>query len=52
MNFIILNHIYNILKLQDWYYNILPSYDNVKFKKTMRMYPKSFKSLANYLKII
>jgi len=42
--------IYNVAKSQDWYYNILPAYDDIRFKKVMRMLPESFKSLTNLLK--
>lgn len=41
--------IYNVAKSQDWYHNILPAYNDARFKKTMRMLPESFKSLVNLL---
>src|SRR5687767_2583210 len=40
---------YNIAKSQYWYNNILPSYDDSRFKKIMRMFPESFKILVNLL---
>ncbi|CAB4444815.1 unnamed protein product [Rhizophagus irregularis] len=42
-------HKYNITKSQYWYNNILPSYDDSRFKKIMRMFPESFKMLVNLL---
>ncbi|GBC00351.1 hypothetical protein RclHR1_03820016 [Rhizophagus clarus] len=41
--------IYNIAKSQYWYHNILPSYDDIRFKKIMRMFPENFKKLVNLL---
>ena len=41
---------YNISKSQDWYNNILPSYDDVRFKKILRMLPETFKSLVSLIK--
>ena len=41
--------VYNIAKSQDWYNNILPSYDDIRFKKIMRMFPENFKALINLL---
>jgi hypothetical protein len=41
---------YNITKSQDWYNNILPLYDDVRFKKVLRMLPETFKSLVNLIK--
>ena len=43
-------HIYNITKLQYWYNNILPSYEDIKFKKVLRMLSENFKSLVNLIK--
>lgn len=43
------SYIYNIVKSQHWYYNILPFYDNIRFKKIMRMFPENFKKLVNLL---
>src|ERR1044071_6955270 len=43
--------IYNIAKSQYWYNNILLSYDNGRFKKIMRIFPKSFKVLVNLLNV-
>lgn len=43
--------IYNIAKSQHWYNNILPSYDDGRFKKIMRMFPESFKELVKLLNI-
>ena len=40
---------YNIAKSQYWYNNILPLYDDSRFKKIMRMFPESFKVLVNLL---
>jgi hypothetical protein len=40
---------YNIAKSQHWYHNILPSYDDVRFKKVMRMFPENFEKLVNLL---
>ena len=42
---------YNIAKSQYWYNNILPSYDDGRFKKIMRMFPESFKALVNLLNV-
>lgn len=39
--------IYNVAKSQYWYNNILPSYDDIRFKKIMRMLPENFKALVN-----
>src|SRR6266536_1315587 len=41
--------VYNIAKSQYWYNNILPSYDDIRFKKIMRMFPENFKVLVNLL---
>ena len=41
--------IYNVAKSQYWYNNILPSYDDIRFKKIMRMFPENFKALVNLL---
>src|SRR5215471_7652720 len=41
--------VYNIAKSQYWYDNILPSYDDIRFKKIMRMFPENFKKLVNLL---
>ncbi|RGB44211.1 hypothetical protein C1646_748924 [Rhizophagus diaphanus] len=38
--------IYNIAKSQYWYNVILPSYDDIRFKKIMRMLPENFKALV------
>ena len=40
---------YNIAKSQYWYNNILPSYDDSRFKKILRMFSESFKVLVNLL---
>ncbi|GES85564.1 protein ANTAGONIST OF LIKE HETEROCHROMATIN PROTEIN 1-like [Rhizophagus clarus] len=42
--------IYNIAKSQYWYHNILPSYDDIRFKKIMRIFSENFKKLVNLLK--
>jgi hypothetical protein len=41
--------IYNIAKSQYWYNDILPSYDDIRFKKIMRMLPENFKALVNLI---
>ncbi|PKY32136.1 hypothetical protein RhiirB3_531931 [Rhizophagus irregularis] len=41
--------IYNVAKSQYWYNNILPSYNDIRFKKIMRMLPENFKALVNNL---
>jgi len=41
--------VYNIAKSQYWYNNILPSYDDIRFKKIMRKFPENFKVLVNLL---
>jgi len=41
--------IYNVAKSQYWYDNILPSYDDTRFKKIMRMFPENFKALVSLL---
>ncbi|GBB91751.1 hypothetical protein RclHR1_19100002 [Rhizophagus clarus] len=41
--------IYNIAKSQYWYHNILPSYDDIRFKKIMRIFSENFKKLVNLL---
>ena len=43
---------YNVAKSQYWYNNILPSYDDSRFKKIMRMFPESFKVWLIYLILI
>ena len=43
--------IYNIAKSQYWYNNILPFYNDSRFKKIMRIFPKSFKALVKLLNI-
>ena len=45
-------HIYNVAKSQYWYNNILPSYNDIRFKKIMRMLPENFKALVSNLLII
>src|ERR1044072_8993255 len=42
--------IYNIAKSQHWYNEILPTYDDVRFKKVLRMLPENFKSLVSLIK--
>ncbi|GBB97429.1 hypothetical protein RclHR1_29940001, partial [Rhizophagus clarus] len=37
---------YNIAKSQEWWHSILPKYDDIRFKKIMRMDPQSFQNLA------
>ena len=34
--------IYNVAKSQHWYNDILPTYDDVRFKRLMKMDPQSF----------
>ncbi|CAB4438334.1 unnamed protein product [Rhizophagus irregularis] len=38
--------IYNVAKSQYWYNNILPSYNDIRFKKIMRMLPENFKAFG------
>src|SRR2546429_1396855 len=42
--------IYNVAKSQHWYNDILPTYDDVRFKKILRMFPENFKSLVSLIK--
>ncbi|GBB99566.1 hypothetical protein RclHR1_35610001 [Rhizophagus clarus] len=37
---------YNIAKSQEWWHSILPKYDDIRFKKIMRMDSQSFQNLA------
>jgi len=41
--------VYNVSKSQHWYHDILPSYNDVRFKKVMRMFPENFKNLVHLL---
>ena len=41
--------LYNIPKSSHWYYEILPLYDDNRFKKILRMPPKHFKTLVNLI---
>jgi hypothetical protein len=44
-------HTYNsVVKLKHWYNDILPAYDNIRFKKILRMLPENFKLLVNLIK--
>src|SRR6266498_4023321 len=36
---------YNVVKSQEWWCSIVPNYDDVRFKRIMRMDPQSFQSL-------
>ena len=40
---------YNVIKSKDWYHNILPNYDDSRFKKIMRMNPVNFQNLVSML---
>ena len=37
---------YNIAKSQEWWHSILPKYDDIRFKKILRMDPQSFQNLT------
>ena len=41
--------LYNIPKSSHWYYEILPLYDDNRFKKILWMPPKHFKTLVNLI---
>ena len=41
--------LYNIPKSSHWYYEILPSYDDKRFKKILRMTSENFKILVNLI---
>ncbi|CAG8620323.1 14025_t:CDS:2, partial [Rhizophagus irregularis] len=44
-------HTYNsIVKSKHWYNDILPAYDNIRFKKILRILPENFKLLVNLIK--
>src|ERR1044071_7069437 len=40
---------YNISKSQQWWYEILPLYDNIRFKKILRMEQQQFNKLVQIL---
>ena len=40
---------YNVIKSKDWYHNILPNYDDSRFKKIIRMNPVNFQNLVSML---
>ena len=40
---------YNIAKSKEWYNNILPKYDDCRFKKVIRMDPDNFQRLVSLL---
>jgi len=40
---------YNVIKSKDWYHNILPNYDDSRFKKIMRIDPINFQCLVSML---
>jgi len=42
--------IYNVSKSQEWWHSIVPEYDDVRFKKIMRMDPQSFQDLITKIK--
>ena len=44
------SRIYKVAKTQHWYNEILPTYDDVRFKKVLRMLPENFKSLVSLIK--
>jgi hypothetical protein len=40
----------SVVKSKYWYNDILPAYDNIRFKKILRMLPENFKLLVNLIK--
>ncbi len=42
--------LYNVVKSKDWWQNVLPFYDSVRFKKLLRMFPHNFQQLANLIR--
>jgi len=42
--------LYNVVKSKDWWQNVLPFYDSVRFKKFLRMFPYHFQQLANLIR--
>jgi hypothetical protein len=42
--------IYNISKSQEWWHSVVPDYDDIRFKKIMRMDPQSFQNLITTIK--
>ncbi|CAI2193656.1 2134_t:CDS:2, partial [Funneliformis geosporum] len=41
----------DIAKSQEWWHSIIPKYDDIRFKKIMRMDSQSFQSLINNIEI-
>jgi hypothetical protein len=42
--------LYNVAKSQEWWHSIIPNYDDMRFKKIMRMDPQSFQNLITKIK--
>ena len=42
--------LYNVVKSKDWWQNVLPFYDSVRFKRILRMLPHHFQQLTNFIR--
>ena len=42
--------LYNVVKSKDWWQNVLPFYDSVRFKRILRMFPHHFQQLTNFIR--